>query len=355
MADTARVDAIAPAISALSIAGAASQSVPDHATAPRSLDTIHLDKAEHSQHEPQGFLVKCIPRRAHCELSEPPGRESLRSGREQFLGFVRLHEVMVRVRHQPRAGAKQRGPHLQYRSRTMQDPATLTCMNRWFAHPTEDLMVMQDQPRLASWNKHADAAQVRLREYLENAAELVAGCRVAGPWTLLLDVGLPNDRDLTHMADLDNYALPLAARLRDENLVCVWCTKRHAPVSRVGIARAEPVPPPAQTYSVRTTASVESRAYKEQIRASLAGEEEILDGPVMLQISLTVGPGRNWLNLWKPTIDALDPLLGRTRVDRDWHPRDDRITTLGLHLTIDETLSNDVLLQIAVAAGHSAV
>ena len=68
-----------------------------------------------------------------------------------------------------------------------------------------------------------------------------------------------------------------------------------------------------------------------------------------------MGPGRNWLNLWKPTIDALDPLLGRAREVRDWHPRDDRITALGLHLTMDETLGNDVLLQIDVGPGHIAV
>lgn len=228
-------------------------------------------------------------------------------------------------------------------------------MNRWFAHPTEDLVVLPDMPRLASWNKSTDAAQVRLRRYVEDTEKLLAGRRVTGPWTLLLEVGLPDDRDLTRMADLDNYALPLATRLRDENLVCVWCTKRHAAVSRVGIARAEPAPPPVSTYSARTTASAESRVYKEQIRASLAGAEEIPDGPVTLQISFTVGPGRNWLNLWKPTIDALDPLLGRAREVRDWHPRDDRITALGLHLTMDETLGNDVLLQIDVGPGHIAV
>src|SRR3546814_4230978 len=53
-----------------------------------------------------------------------------------------------------------------------------------------------------------------------------------GPWTLVLDVGLPPGRDLVDMADLDNYAYPLATRLRTEDLVSVWCTKRHAATSR---------------------------------------------------------------------------------------------------------------------------
>lgn len=32
--------------------------------------------------------------------------------------------------------------------------------------------------------------------------------------------------------------------------------------------------------------------------------------PVRMQMSFTVGPGRNWLNLWKPAIDALGKILG---------------------------------------------
>jgi hypothetical protein len=74
---------------------------------------------------------------------------------------------------------------------------------------------------------------------------------------------------------------------------------------------------------------------------------EIPGGAVWLQVSFTVSPGRNWLKLWKPTIDALDPLLGRTREERDWHPRDGRITNLGLHLTIDPSLGNDIIVRIA--------
>jgi hypothetical protein len=60
-------------------------------------------------------------------------------------------------------------------------------------------------------------------------------------------------------------------------------------------------------------------------------------------------PQRNWLTLWKPTIDALDPLLGRTREARDWHPQDGRITDLGLHVTVDASLGHDVLISIAAA------
>ena len=102
---------------------------------------------------------------------------------------------------------------------------------------------------------------------------------------------------------------------------------------------------------VHTTASGSTTAYKQQIHDQLIGASELPVGPVSLQISFTVGPRRNWLNLWKPTIDALDPILGRTRPDRSWHPRDGRITELGLHSTVDQELGNDVLLAIAASAG----
>ena len=62
----------------------------------------------------------------------------------------------------------------------------------------------------------------------------------------------------------------------------------------------------------RTTASASTPAYKEQILAAVAGAAELPAGPVGIELAFVVGPGRNWLNLWKPTIDSLDPLLGRT-------------------------------------------
>ena len=73
-------------------------------------------------------------------------------------------------------------------------------------------------------------------------------------------------------------------------------------------------------------------------------------GPIALELAFVVGPGRNWLNLWKPTIDALDRLLGRTRPDREWHPRDGRIIELALHKSIEEALGNDVAVTIAARA-----
>ncbi len=220
---------------------------------------------------------------------------------------------------------------------------------RWYRRPQGEGVVLRKAPLLASWNKSTDPDQVRLREYLEDTAQLVTPHRTPdGPWALLLEVGLPTGRDLVDMADLDNYAFPLATRLRDEDLVTVWCTKRHADTSRVLVAPAHETTGPS-TYTVRTTASATTTAYKEQVRSAVVDAAAIPDGPVQLQLAFVVGPKRNWLTLWKPTIDALDPLLGRTREDRDWHPRDGRITDLGLHVAVDPLLGHDIVVGIAAA------
>jgi hypothetical protein len=223
---------------------------------------------------------------------------------------------------------------------------------RWYARPENQALQLRLAPRLASWNKAGHPDQVRLRDYLDDTEALVASSRVKGPLALRLDVGLPPERDLLNMADLDNYAYPLAHRLRDSALVSVWCTKRHSEQSFVRIAPAREVFPPSAGWLVATTtASASAVAYKEQIHAAVAGAAELPAGPVRLELSFVVGLRRNWLNLWKQTIDSLDPILGRTYPNRDWNPLDGRITELGLHLTVDPSAGNTI--EVGIAAGQA--
>lgn len=95
---------------------------------------------------------------------------------------------------------------------------------------------------------------------------------------------------------------------RDSSLVSVWCTKQHDDQSFVQIEAASEVSPPSEVLVVRTTASSESPAYKDQIKAAVAGVGMLPDGPVRLELAFVIG-NRGWLGLWKPTIDALDPIL----------------------------------------------
>ena len=219
----------------------------------------------------------------------------------------------------------------------------------WYDRPSGQKVALRATPRLASWNKATDRDQIALREYLLDTVELAtSSIPPIGPWSLRLDVGLPENRALTADADLDNYALPLATALPSKQLVTVWCSKRHAASSHLVIGPAHLKNPPSGAVQIRTTASASTPAYKHQVRNAVADMAELADGPVRLQIAFAVGPTRNWMNLWKPTIDALDPLLGRTHPAREWHPRDGRIVDLGLHRTIDPNLGYEV--EVALVA-----
>ena len=216
---------------------------------------------------------------------------------------------------------------------------------RWYARPENAAHVLRVAPRLASWDKADHPDQVQLREYLDDTEALLAESRVDGPWALRLDVGLPVGRDLLNMADLDNYAQPLADRLKDRNLVSVWCTKRHSMQSFARIEPAQEVFPPSTAVLIARATS--APGYKQQIHAAVVGAAQLPPGPVKLELSFVVGPGRNWLNLWKETIDALDPLLGRAYPDRAWNPLDGRITELGLHVSVAPSAGYEIEVGIA--------
>jgi hypothetical protein len=225
-----------------------------------------------------------------------------------------------------------------------------------YARPEGPALELAIQPRLASWDAATHPNQLRLQHYLHHAADLVEPVLgvTSEPWSLRLDVGLPGTVRVLDQHDLDNYAYPLAkllSRQAASPLVSVWCTKSHQTSSFIRVEpAARAVLNGVTPISVHTTASASSTEYKRQINDQVAHHAAALpEGPVTLELAFTVGR-RNWLNLWKPTIDALEPLLGRTTPGRDWHPRDGRITELGIHLTKDLSLGYAVRIDIVASA-----
>ncbi|UCZ58038.1 hypothetical protein [Mycolicibacterium phocaicum] len=215
----------------------------------------------------------------------------------------------------------------------------MTSRMHWYARPEGNSKELRIPPRLASWEKATHPDQVRLRAYLDDTEELVADSRIDGQWALRLDIGLPATHQLLDMSDLDNFAHPLSKRLLDPGLVSVWCTKRHSERSFVRIEAPRKIALPSKgIYIARPTASSTTVTFKAQVREAVAHATELPAGPVKLELGFVVGPSVNWLNLWKQTIDSLDPLLGRSNPERDWHPLDGRITELGMHLTVDPAL-----------------
>lgn len=226
-----------------------------------------------------------------------------------------------------------------------------------FAKPNHALTPLRVRPRLASWMSADHPDQIRLEAFLAHAQELVLPqlVQLDDPLALCLEIGLPPSTPLLDQHDLDNYLFPLACRLSKQSgrqFMSVWGSKRHAETSYIGVAEARAAaerPPPDHLLRVRTNVSSQSTAYKEQIHEQLADVDALPEGPVSLQLSFSVGPRRNWLNLWKATIDALDPLLGPTSPDHRWHPRDGRIVELGLHCRVEPLLGNQVAIAIDAA------
>lgn len=229
-------------------------------------------------------------------------------------------------------------------------------MMRWYARPEASCARLNVAPQLDSWDRADNRSQGQLSRFLDEAETLLTMSRVDGPWALRLDVGLAPHVDLLDKRDLDNYAKPLASRLTDRGLVSVWCTKFCCGHSAVRIEAAREVQAPSTgVLHATTTASWDGPAAKEQIRAAIADVPELPDGPVRLELAFTVGPSRNWLNLWKPTIDSLGALLGHEQPFRPWNPRDGRITELGMHLDIDPSLRYEVLIAIAARPAVAAL
>ena len=96
-----------------------------------------------------------------------------------------------------------------------------------------------------------------------------------------------------------------------------------------------------------TAAATAEQAYQQEIRAQLVDRDVLPDGPLSLELAFVVGPGRDWVDLWKPTIDALGPLLGET--NRPWHPKDGRIVDLGLHGSVEPGRGDGVLISMRMA------
>lgn len=202
-------------------------------------------------------------------------------------------------------------------------------------------------PRLASWNAATHPEQIAVQSYLNGIDEFCSDFGDPEGLALRLDVGRPLASPLLGAGgDLDNYLFPVAARLGANRFDTAWCSKKHGP-SALCIEPARACPAPVGSgwvhRHVATAASASSTAWKKEVASQVAPADPG-DGPLELQIAYRISPARNWANLWKPTIDSLGALLGEG--PRPFHPSDDRITLLGLHRTVDDSIGWDVQVDI---------
>lgn len=219
-----------------------------------------------------------------------------------------------------------------------------------FALPAAEPAVLTRHPVLASWDRADQPSRARLAQFLaaveEDAEPALA--RIAGDLALGLTIGLPDSHPLTRHRDLDNYLLPVVTRLGQRRIPAVFAQKLHADTSTLTVApvRLRPDDAPPQ-LRLRATGSYEHPAWKQQVSdacAAAVNGTRPSAAPVRLDVAFGVSSLRNWTTLWKPTIDALGPLLGVPDPDRPWAPNDDRVVRLGLHRTIDDSLGYDVAI-----------
>ena len=220
-----------------------------------------------------------------------------------------------------------------------------------FRQPTSNAVPLDVQPRLESWEGRDHPSQTALQTYLDHVEDTVGRELVAvrGDAAVSLDVGLPHDRPLTGGGgDLDNFLYPVVRRLGPSRFAAAWATKKHGRSSicaQSAVPASRDLPAGWRFAAVRTTKASESRAWKQEVAGQLPAVEPSL-GAVELQLCFRVAPQRNWATLWKPAIDALGTILGVERPENPFNPRDDRVTSLGLHRNVDDDLRHTVEIGI---------
>ncbi len=206
----------------------------------------------------------------------------------------------------------------------------------FFARPRAERRPLTMAPCVESSMPADHPDQLRLSRFLGHAEHMARPqlARVSGPVAVALDLR------------------PLAGALQagtGRQFASAWATKSVGEHSYLTVAPAiEVVDPSApMEFEVTTSAPSETPTYRKQIRDQLARALTLPDGPVALELAFVVGPGRDWVELWRPTIASLDPLLGAAVRGTPWHPRDGRIVELGLHCLVDPDHDDRVHITIA--------
>ena len=143
--------------------------------------------------------------------------------------------------------------------------------------------------------------------------------------------------------DLENYLTPLVRRLGAEHFNLVEAAKRVGGGSRLTIGSTVVdhgvLTDDWRSFECRTGSGPDRRGWKERLRETLMndGVVELPAGPVAMEVEWSVSRGRNWLNLWKPTFDAMGPVLGEPDNRNPFNPADDHVMSLRLHRTLDDS------------------
>ena len=203
-------------------------------------------------------------------------------------------------------------------------------------------------PLLASWNSNSDAAQIRLRSYLAAVQRELEPLPESGLY-LSLEVDVGQESRMTRFHDLENYLTPLVRQIGGRRFLFVSGLKRVGGGSQLEVGFAKPTHTLDQgdwygdSLYCAPGPGCEKREWKQQIYDALRTQlVTVLEpGPCLVKLAWRCSPTRNWVNLWKPTGDAMGPVLGG-RSPNVFNPDDDRITEIEFHLTPDPRCGHEV-------------
>jgi hypothetical protein len=186
-------------------------------------------------------------------------------------------------------------------------------------------------PLLASWNSKSDPAMIRLTAYLDEIAGALDAPSLAGSdWGLDLVVDVGVEARLLRDYDLENYLTPLVNRMGAGHFRFARARKRVGGGSRLVLGKT--ISDEGQLlrdwrfFTVAAGSGAQGKAWKEGIRLALfrSGPEILPSGPVQVHMAWQGSATRNWVGLWKPTGDAMGPVLGAPDPTRPFHVNDDR-------------------------------
>lgn len=223
----------------------------------------------------------------------------------------------------------------------------------WYRGPV--LKELRDfEPLLAQWEKSTHPAQIRLNDYL---------CRLKDHFLPLssdskelflhMEVDIQEPERLLDQKDLENYLTPLfGSKCFDSSrFILVSAIKRVGGGSSLQIGRAEKYTLPFDNSDsswgkafCNPGSGTSSKKWKEQLHAELltSCNAVLPEGPVEVHLAFRCSQRRNWANLWKPTGDAMGPVLGYASSNNIFHPKDDRITSISFHKTLDNMIGYGV-------------
>ena len=210
-------------------------------------------------------------------------------------------------------------------------------------------MVPGIEPLLASWNSKTDPAQIRLQRYLDDLQSAVGTLPSDQRLFLHMQIDVKKSERLLRHYDLENYLTPVVSRFGAGHFAFVSATKSVGKGSRLTIGHAESLGHYSaldgwSNFACHAGSGATKKEWKEGIRSALSdtSPQTMPSGPVAVHLAWRCARQRNWAMLWKPTGDAMGPVLGEPSPQKPFNPSDDRIVSLGLHLNVDDAMGYDV-------------